>query len=391
VERIPVGVALALVVVAAAWAQTGMREESADPSALCRRSPDRPECKLFIERQAGESSMPTPVPRTKRRWRSTPSPQPTPAPHPTQSPPPAQSLAPDPIPCTTADEAAARAATKAGATRQPPPICPCEKAQGTIKGYLRDPADRSEQARVIEVCDTGAEYRLDGVLVIPKDASHPAFAQAALDDFGAIASVSDPSGHVGFEFLIRLIQALGNGNLPEGDRAVHVRWGAARNRLRPGSLGPITRPGTNGYPATSEQWRAATARGLDVYASDGTPVGGTRKLFGGLLKGTGAGIGSSVFYQPEMVPDPKSCPSGSTSDIVLLHELEHAARMALGEVDNTPYPNLWLNRDPLAALYGVHEEKVIVALENEYRAALERQHPNRHPNLRPRASYLGDC
>jgi hypothetical protein len=260
-----------------------------------------------------------------------------------------------------------------------------------VKGNLRDPLDRSEQARVIEVCDTGADYRLDGVLVIPKDTSHPAFAQAALDDLSVIGSISDPSGHVGFEFLIRLLQALGKSALPPGDRAVYVRWGAARNRVRPGKMGPVTRPGTNGYPSTSEQWRAATARGLDVYASDGVPVGGTKKYFGGLLKGTGAGIGSSVFYQPEMLPDPRSCPSGATSDIALLHELEHAARMALGEVDNTPYPNLWLNRDPLAELYGVHEEKLIVALENEYRAALEQQHPRRHPNLRPRKSYLGDC
>jgi hypothetical protein len=390
VKRIAVGVAVALLVVAAAGAQTEMEGAPADPSALCRRSPERPECKLFLEKQAGESQTPTPLPRVQRRqWRPTPSPLPTPAlptpPVPTRPP------APDPVACATADEAAARPAASAGSGRQTPRICPCEKAQGMIKAYLRHPVDRSERAPAIEVCDTGADYRLDGVLVIPKDASHPAFAQAALDDLATIGSISDPSGRIGFEFLIRLLQAAGGSTLPVGDRGVFIRWGATRHRARWGRMSPFTRPGTSGVSPTDEEWEAATARGLDVYASDGVPVGGSKQYFGGLLKGTGSGVGSSVFYEPELFPDSTSCPSGSTSDIALLHELEHAARMALGEVDNTPYPNMWLNRDPLAALYGVHEEKVIVQLENEYRAALAHQYPKRYPNLRPRKSYLGDC
>lgn len=379
-KRIPVGVALALLVVAAAGAQTEMEGAPADPSALCRRWPERPECKLFVEKQAAESQTPTPVPRIHRRqWRPTPSPLPTPSP------------TPDPAACATADEAAARAAASTGPAEPPSRLCPCEKAQGTIKGHLRDPVDRSERARAIEVCDTGADYRLDGVVMIPKDASHPAFAQAALDDLSTISSLSDPSGRVGFEFLIRLLQAAGRSTLPAGDRGVFIRWGATRHRARWGRMSPFTRPATSGNLPTDEAWQAATARGLDVYASDGVPVGGRKKYFGGLLKGTGAGIGSSVFYEPELFPDPTVCPSGSTSDIALLHELEHAARMALGEVDNTPYPNMWLNRDPFASLYGVHEEKVIVELENEYRTALAHQYPKRYPNLRPRRSYLGDC
>jgi hypothetical protein len=379
VKRIPVGVALALLVVAAAWAQTETEGAPADPAALCRRWPDRPECKLFVEKQAVESQTPTPVPRVqKRQWRPTPSPLPTPSPK------------PDSAACTTADEAAARAGAGTSLA-QPSRICPCEKAQGTVKRYLRDPAGRQEPARAIEVCDSGADYRLDGILTIPKDASHPAFAQAALDDLSTIGSIGDPSGRVGFEFLIRLIQAAGRNTLPGGDRGVFIRWGATRHRARWGRMSPFTRPGPSGNSPTDEEWEAATARGLDVYASDGVPVGGRKKYFGGLLKGTSTGVGSSVFYKPELLPDPTSCPSGSTSDIALLHELEHAARMALGEVDNTPYPNHWLNRDPLASLYGVHEEKVIVELENEYRAALARQYPQRYPNLRPRKSYLGDC
>ncbi len=371
---------LLLLLVVAAGAQTERREEPADPSALCQRWPDRPECKLFIENQAVDSQAPTPAPKfQKRPWRPTPVPQPT------------QTPTPEPTACTTADDAVARAVANPGQIQQLSRICPCQRGQGRVKGYLHDPADRSDQARVIEVCDSGADYRLDGVLVIPKDENHPAFAQAALDDLSVIGSISDPSGHVGFEFLVQLIQALGKSTLPVEDRSVHIRWGVARNRAQRGKVGPYTHPGSSGDLATNAQWQAATARGLDVYASDGVPVGGRKRYFGGLLKGTGTGVGSSVFYEPEMLPDPQVCPSGSTSDIALLHELEHAARMALGEVDNTPYPNLWLNRDPLAAMYGVHEEKLIVELENEYRAALEREYPRRYPNLRPRKSYLGDC
>ena len=80
-----------------------------------------------------------------------------------------------------------------------------------------------------------------------------------------------------------------------------------------------------------------------------------------------------------------------TPDVALLHELEHAARIARGQVDNTPYSNLWLTRDPLASSYGVHEEKFVVERENEYRAALEQQHPKRNPKLRQRKSYFTDC
>jgi len=85
------------------------------------------------------------------------------------------------------------------------------------------------------------------------------------------------------------------------------------------------------------------------------------------------------------------CPAGQTSDIALLHELQHAASMAEGSVDNTPYSSSWWSSDPLAARYGVHEEKLVVERENEYRAALKQKYASRYPNLRPRQSYLGDC
>jgi len=256
---------------------------------------------------------------------------------------------------------------------------------------LRNPDARSESNQAIEVCETAADYRLDGVLVIAKDESHPSFAPAALNDFHAIASVSDPSGHVGFEFLVQLVRTLANGARPGEESGVVVRWGTLPIRGKSGKVGPVTRPGTSEKQPSSAEWQAATAQGLDVYARDGVPVGGSTLYFGGLLKGTGTGVGSSIYYQPEALPDPKACPSGSTSDIALLHELEHAARIALGEVDNTPYSTLWLNRDPLAALYGVHEEKFVVERENEYRAALRQQAPDRHPNLQPRKSFLTDC
>jgi hypothetical protein len=256
---------------------------------------------------------------------------------------------------------------------------------------LRNPDARFDPNLAIEVCDTGADYRLDGVLVIAKDESHPSFAPAALDDLRAIASISDPSGHVGFEFLVELVRTLAKEPRPAEEYGVFVRWGALPIRGKSGKVGPVTRPGTSEKQPTSSEWQAATAQGLDVYARDGAPVGGSKLYFGGLLKGTGTGVGSSIYYQPETLPDPKVCPSGSTSDITLLHELEHAMRMALGQVDNTPYSNLWLNRDPFAALYGVHEEKFVVERENEYRAALRRQAANRHPNLQPRKNFLMDC
>jgi hypothetical protein len=283
------------------------------------------------------------------------------------------------------------AASSGGSTGKPGKICPCQKAQGTIKGYLRNPDTRSDPNLVIEICETATDYRLDGALVIAKDESHPSFAPAALDDVRAIASISDPSGHVGFEFLVELVRTLTSGALPSEERAVFVRWGVLPIRGKSGTVGPVTRPGTSERQPTSGQWQAATAQGLDVYARDGAPVGGSKLLFGGLLKGTGTGIGSSIYYQPETLPDPKTCPSGLTSDIALLHELQHAARMALGQVDNTPYSSLWLNRDALGALYGVHEERFIVERENEYREALRRQAPNRYPKLQPRKSFLTDC
>jgi hypothetical protein len=274
---------------------------------------------------------------------------------------------------------------------KPARVCPCQKVQGTIAGYLSNPGDRFDPNLAIEVCDTGADYRLGGVLVIAKDESHPSFAPAALDDLRAIASISDPSGHVGFEFLVELVRTLANGGRPAEDHGVFIRWGSLPIQGNSGQVGPATRPGTSERQPTSAEWQAATAQGLDVYARDGAPVGGSTLYFGGLLKGTGTGVGSSIYYQPETLPDPKACPSGSTSDIELLHELEHAARMALGQVDNTPYSSLWLNRDPLAPLYSVHEEKFVVERENEYREALRRQAPNRYPNLRPRKSFLTDC
>jgi hypothetical protein len=227
--------------------------------------------------------------------------------------------------------------------------------------------------------------------VIVKDQSRPSFAPAALDDFRAIASISDPSGHVGFEFLAELVRTLAKGERPGEGHGVFVRWGALPIQGSSGKVGPVTRPGVSEKQPTSAEWQAATAQGLDVYARDGAPVGGSKLYFGGLLKGTGTGVGSSIYYQPEKLPDAKSCPSGSTSDIALLHELEHAARMALGQVDNTPYANLWLSRDPLAAQFGVHEEKFVVERENQYRAALRQRAPDRYPNLQPRKSFLTDC
>ncbi len=267
----------------------------------------------------------------------------------------------------------------------------CEKAQGTVKQYLANPAEPSGQPRVIEVCDTGADYRLDGVIVVTKNMNHPAFAQTALDDLSNIASISDSSGHVGFDFLVRLLETLRGSRMPVAERAVYVRWGGAPNESKSDEPGPFTGPGTSGDSPSNAEWQAATAQGLDAYSADGTPVGGAGQYFKGLSKGTGEGIGASVFYRPETLPDPKVCPSGLTSDIALLHELQHAARMALGEVDNTPYPNSWWKRDPLAAQYGVHEEKLVVERENEYRNALKQKYPSRYPDLRPRQSYLGDC
>jgi hypothetical protein len=268
---------------------------------------------------------------------------------------------------------------------------PCEKAQGTVKRYLANPAAPSGQGRVIEVCDTGADYRLDGLIIVTKNMNQPAFAQTALDDLTNIATVSDPNGRVGFDFLVQLLQALSGSRGPVPERTVFVRWGGAPNESASDEVKPVTRPGTSGDSPSNAEWQAATAQGLDAYSADGTPVGGAGQYFKGLSKGTGDGIGASVFYRPETLPDPKACPSGTTSDIALLHELQHAARMARGEVDNTPYPNTWWRRDPLAAQYGVHEEKLIVERENEYRNALKEKYPSRYPDLRPRQSYLGDC
>jgi hypothetical protein len=279
------------------------------------------------------------------------------------------------------------------ALKLPKPMAarPCEKAQGTIKQHLPNPAETSGQGRAIEVCDTGADYRLDGVLVITKNMNHPAFAQTALDDLSQIASVSDPSGHVGFDFLVQLIDRLNESRLPAAERAVYIRWGGEPSRSKPDQLVPFTRPGTSGDPPSNAQWQAATAQGLDAYSDDGTPVGGAGQFFRGLPKGTGSGIGASVFYQPEALADPTTCPSGLTSDIALLHELQHATQMVLGKVDNTPYPNSWWNRDPLAARYGVHEERFVVERENEYRSALKHKDPSRYADLQPRQSSLGDC
>jgi hypothetical protein len=65
--------------------------------------------------------------------------------------------------------------------------------------------------------------------------------------------------------------------------------------------------------------------------------------------------------------------------------------MVQGSVDNTPYSSGWWSQDPLAARYGVHEEKFAVERENEYRTALRQKYPDRYSALRPRQSYLGDC
>lgn len=267
----------------------------------------------------------------------------------------------------------------------------CEKAQGTVKDYLRNPAEPPNSGVAIEVCDTGADYRLDGRIVVAKNADHPAFAQAALDDLGDIASISDPTAHVGFDFLIQLLETLSKARVPAGDRTVYIRWGGASSKSQTDKLRPFTRPGTTGDSPTSAEWQAATSQGLDVYSDDGTPVGGAGQYFKGLSKGTGSGIGAIVFYQPENLPDPKSCSGGQTSDVALLHELQHAAHMVQGSVDNTPYSSGWWSQDPLAARYGVHEEKFVVERENEYRTALRQKYPSRYSALRPRQSYLGDC
>ncbi len=370
--RVLVSVALAMLVVGGE--QAASQEELADPTTLCQRFPERPECAIRAEQQASGREPSTPTPKPRQRRRPTP-PQPTPA---------------DPGACAAAEDAASGAA-RTGSTGTPTRICNCQKAQGTVRRYLRSPVDRSDQSPVIEVCETVLDYRLDGVLVIPKDANHPSFAQAALDDLSAIASVSDPSGNVGFEFLLQLVRALGNSTPRDEQRSVYVRWGTVPMRGKSGKTTPFTRPGSSADPPTNAEWQAATALGLDVYARDGVPVGGNKQYFGGLLKGTGAGVGSTIYYQPETLPDPTSCPSGMTPDVALLHELEHAARIARGQVDNTPYSNLWLTRDPLASSYGVHEEKFVVERENEYRAALEQQHPKRNPKLRQRKSYFTDC
>jgi hypothetical protein len=267
----------------------------------------------------------------------------------------------------------------------------CENAQGTVKDYLRNPAAPPGQGEPIEICDTGADYRLDGLIVVVKSADHSAFAQAALDDLENIASISDVSANVGFDFLTELLKTLSKMRVPAGDHAVYIRWGGASSQSKHDKLRPFTRPGTSGGSPTSAEWQAATSQGLDVYSDEGAPVGGAGQFFRGLSKGTGAGVGASVFYQPEVFSDPKICPGGQTSDVALLHELQHAAHMARGSVDNTPYSNSWWNNDPLAARYGVHEEKLIVERENEYRAALKQKYPSRYPSLRPRESYLGDC
>jgi hypothetical protein len=267
----------------------------------------------------------------------------------------------------------------------------CEKAHGSVKDHLRNPADPSSQQRAIEVCDTGADYRLDGVIVIAKNADHPAFAETALDDLSKIASISDPKGHVGFDFLVQLVGVLRGDRLPAAERGIYVRWGGAPSKSKRSALEPFTRPGSSGSSTASAEWRAATAQGLDVYGDDGTPSGGAGQLFKGLAKGTGGGVGASVFYQPESFSDLAICPSGMTSDVALFHELQHAARMASGEVDNTPYSNKWWNQDPLATSYGVHEERFIVERENEYRTALKQKYPDRYANLRSRERYPGDC
>jgi len=273
---------------------------------------------------------------------------------------------------------------------KPPERRPCAKASGTVKDYLHNPADASS-GRAIEVCDTGADYRLDGRIIVPKIADHPAFAPAAIDDLANIASVSDASAHVGFEFLVQLLETLSENRGPAGDRAIYIRWGGATNGSQPDELRAVTRPGTSSGSPTSAEWEAATSQGLDVYGNDGAPVGGAAQYFKGLSKGTGGGIGATVYYRPEALPDLKTCPAGQTSDVALLHELQHAAHMVQGSVDNTPYSSRWWSKDPLAAGYGVHDEKLVVERENEYRAALKEKYPSRYPNLRPRRSYLGDC
>ena len=199
-----------------------------------------------------------------------------------------------------------------------------------------------------------------------------------------------PIHHVGFDFLVQLLETLRKPRAPAGDRTVHIRWGGA-GKSQTEKLRPFTRPGTSGDSPTGAEWQAATSQGLDVYSDDGTPVGGAGQYFRGLSKGTGSGIGASVFYQPETFPDPKSCSGGQTSDVALLHELQHALHMVQGSVDNTPYSSGWWSQDPLAARYGVHEEKFAVERENEYRTALRQKYPDRYSALRPRQSYLGDC
>ena len=90
---------------------------------------------------------------------------------------------------------------------------------------------------------------------------------------------------------------------------------------------------------------------LDVYARDGVPVGGNKQYFWGLLRGTGVWCpGRPSTTNPRGFPTRRPALRGMTPDVALLHELEHAARIARGQVDNTPYSNLWLTRGSLARL-----------------------------------------
>ncbi len=271
----------------------------------------------------------------------------------------------------------------------------CTKAQGTIKGYLVSPGSPADP-RALEVCDTKQDFRIEGAIVVVPDATAPSFAQTALDDLGVIASIDDPSESIGFQFLRSAIDGLrdasATGRISTSAAGIVIRHGGVPSQSKPGRFSPFTRPGTGGQVPTDAEWRAATAETLDVYGGDGTPVGGNlRRFTGGLSKGTGTGIGSSIFYRPEDFPNEQICPSGLTGNVALMHELQHAARMAWGRVDNTPFGTALWNADPLAGEYGVHEEQFVVERENRYRAALRAKDPGRYPNLRLRKNYLQDC
>ena len=198
-KRVLVSVALAMLVVGGERAAS--QEEPADPNTLCQRFPERPECAI-------------PHGAARRRQRAVDAHPEAPTEAAAHA---AAADAGGTGACAAAEDVASGAA-RTGSKGTPTRICNCQKAQGTVRRYLRSPVDRSEQSPVIEVCETALDDRLDGVLVIPKDASHPSFAQAALDDLTAIASVSDPAGTSASSFYFSSSAALGK-STPTGRRA----------------------------------------------------------------------------------------------------------------------------------------------------------------------------